>query len=412
MWEAAGGRVSGALAGYHAVAVLGDDPAATGAVAMGVARAQARVRRVFVLDLLGDGQGVATPGPRDDYHGVSDMVRFGVSLAKVARPVAGTPNLHLVSGGAESPLTTEILTSRWWSVVAAQVRRANALLLVAAPSMVPAMASLLSRLDGVLLVGDAAPPDRETEVLAEVRAASALRTSPTGARAVRAAPPAQRPQWRIAALVAAVVVAGAALTAPQWRPLLGLAGEGATLPPASGLPDIPPPQQASAAPSLPPTNEASFSVELLFTNSDQDALEYLGQSSDSLPAATFAPVVAGVDPSPWYRLVAGAFPDSSTADTFLQVLRQSGRVSVGGGAVARTPFALLLDSASSDALAQVRVSAYRGRGIPAYVLRDSVSTWRVYAGAFPTEPDAQWLKLTLDSLNIQSVLVTRTGSTP
>ena len=60
----------------------------------------------------------------------------------------------------------------------------------------------------------------------------------------------------------------------------------------------------------------------------------------------------------------------------------------------------------------MRVAAYRGRGIPAYLLRDSSLVWHVYAGAFSTEGDARLLKQQLDSLNIQSALVMRAGSTP
>jgi hypothetical protein len=159
-------------------------------------------------------------------------------------------------------------------------------------------------------------------------------------------------------------------------------------------------------------NAASFSVELLFTNSSQDALDFLVESVDSLPAATYSIVAVGAEADRWYRLVAGAFPDSLAAEAFLTGLRQRGRLATGAGATARTPFALLLDSASSDALARLRVEAYRGRGIPAYALRDSAQVWRVYAGAFPTETDAQLLQQQLTSQNIQSALVMRAGSTP
>jgi hypothetical protein len=108
--------------------------------------------------------------------------------------------------------------------------------------------------------------------------------------------------------------------------------------------------------------------------------------------------------------VSGAFRDSSAAEGFLATLRARGIVATGAGSVARTPFALLLDSASSNATSSMRVTAYRGRGIPAYALRDSLGVWRVYAGAFPSEADAALLKRQLDSLNIESILVTRVGS--
>lgn len=408
MWEAAGGRVSASVGAARAVAVLGDDPDATGAVALGIARSHARERRVFVFDLLGNEHRLAPVVGDDEPPGVSDMVNFGVSLGRTAQPLAGVPNLFLVPGGAESPLNEAILTDRWWGVIVEQVRRADALLLIAAPSMVPGMREMVSHLDGVMLVGEAVAPTPFVTVLGEVRAASTLRApiTPTGAARPRIVQPA-RSRWPLIAGGVAVLALAAVLTAPQWRPLLGLdAAEDAA---PAALPPIPPPVAQEEAPVQ---SDAAYSVELMFTNSNEDALRYLAPPSDSLPAATFSIVSRGPESDHWYRLVAGAFPDSASAAAYLGRLRGAGRLVTGEGAIARTPFALLLDSASSDAIAQVRVSAYRGRGIPAYILLDSAQVWRVYAGAFPTQDDAQLLKQQLDSLNIQSVLVTRAGSTP
>lgn len=409
MWEAAGGRVSASIGSARAVAVLGDDPDATGAVTLGIARSHARVRRVFVFDLLGGDHRLGPAVGDDEPFGVSDMVNFGVSLGKTAQPLEGVPNLFLVSGGAESPLNEAILTDRWWEVVVDQVRRADALLLIAAPSMVPGMREMVSHLDGVLLVGEAAAPTPFVTVLGEVRAASTLRSpiTPTGSARPRIVHQ-RRSRWpMIAGGVAVVAALLAVITAPQWRPLFGLGAANGS--PTGALPPVPPPLPPEIAPVR---SDAAYSVELLFTNSNEDALRYLSPSADSLPAATFSIVSRGPDSDHWYRLVAGAFPDSASAAAYLGRLRGGGRLPTGEGTIARTPFALLLDSASSDAIAQVRVSAYRGRGIPAYVLLDSTQMWRVYAGAFPTQDDARLLKQQLDSLNIQSVLVTRAGSTP
>lgn len=419
MWEAAGGRVSGAVDRCAAVAVLGDDPAATGAVALGVARAHAMSRRVFLLDLLGDGQGITDfDAAALEAPGVSDMVQYGVSLGRAARPHRETPNLFLVSGGAESPLSDEILTHRWWEVTADQVRRADALLLVAAPSMVPAIGAMVRHMDGMLLVGEAHAPTPGVRVLAEVRAAATMRSPVASGRVIAPPPPPPRPsRWRAWALVGVLALTGAAWgTSSWWLPYANrlLGRRSATNEIAAGadisLPELPP--ASGVATVAAPRSDAAFSVELLFTNSTQDALAYMAQYADSLPAATFAIHAIGGDTDRWYRIMAGAFADSGSADSFLQGMQRAGRLATGAGLVARTPFALVLDSAASDALAQLRVAAFRGRGIPAYTLRDSANTWRVFAGAFATELDASLLKQQLDSLNIQSVLVTRAGSTP
>jgi hypothetical protein len=409
MWEAAGGRVSASLGTARAVAVLGDDPDATAAVTLGLARAHAGNRRVFIFDLLGGDHGLVSQGEGDDAPGVSDMVQFGVSLGRAARARAESPNLFVVPGGAESPLSEGILTNRWWTVILDQVRRADALLLVAAPSMVPGIREMTAPFDGVVLVGEAAPPTPFVPVLAEVRVAATLRPHSTPTASERQpVPEARSSRWPLVAGVLALAgaVALGAVTAPRWRPLLGLGGAEATVD-ATDLPPVPP---ATAA--APAGSEAAFSVELLFTNSGEDAVSYLAPAADTLPAATFSIVSIGPESDAWYRLIAGAFPDSATADRYLTQLREQGRLATGAGTIARTPFALLLDSASSDALAQVRVAAYRGRGIPAYVLRDAAMVWRVYAGAFPAEGDSELLKRHLDSLNIQSALVMRAGSTP
>ncbi|MEP7382259.1 MAG: SPOR domain-containing protein [Gemmatimonadota bacterium] len=400
--------MSASIGSATAVAVLGDDPDATGAVALGIARSHSRTRRVFLFDLLGGDHRLGPAVGDDEALGVSDMVNFGVSLGRTAHALADAPNLFLVSGGAESPLNEAILTDRWWAVIVEQVRRANALLLIAAPSMVPGMREMVSHLNGVLLVGEAAAPTPFVTVLGEVRAASTLRAqvTPTGsARPTLVAQP--RSRWPMIVAGVAAVALAAAVTAPRWRPLLGL--DGGTGSAAGALSLVPPPLPPEPSPIV---SQAAYSVELLFTNSNEDALRYLAPAADTLPAATFAIVSRGLESEHWYRLVAGAFPDSASAEGFLGRLRGGGRLTTGEGSIARTPFALLLDSASSDAIAQVRVSAYRGRGIPAYVLLDSAQVWRVYAGAFPSEDDAKLLKQQLDSLNIQSVLVTRAGSTP
>jgi SPOR domain len=419
MWEAAGGRVSGSVDRSAAVAVLGDDPAATGAVALGIARAHAMSRRVFVLDLLGDGQGItAHDAAALEAPGVSDMVHYGVSLGRAARAHRDTPNLFLVPGGAESPLSDEVLTHRWWAVTVEQIRRANALLLVAAPAMVPAIGAMVRHMDGMLLVGEALAPAAGFPVLAEVRAAATMRSPTTSARVISPPPPPpSRARWRAVVVLGLLVLVGAAWgTFARWSPLAArLLGNRS---PALGepvsadiaLPEIP---ESPSPPTVAlPETDAAYSVELLFTNSWPDALAYLAQYADSLPATTIAIHSISNDSDRWYRILAGAFADSAAAEAYMTTLQRTGRLSTGAGLVVHTPFALVLDSAASDALAQLRVAAFRGRGIPAYALRDSASTWRVFAGAFATQLESALLKQQLDSLNIQSALVTRAGSTP
>ena len=388
------------------MAILGDDPVATAAAALGVARAQARRRRVFLTDLLGDGSPLAELVPGGDHHGVSDMVRYGVSLGHAAQMVPGMPNLFVVPGGAESPLTDDVLGAEWWSLLFEQVRRSGALVLLAAPSIVPSIDRLVARTDGVLLVGEGVAA-AGGKILGEVLAPSALRPAvPSPAASAAPAPRTARRRWLAPVLALALLAAGAAVLYPRWGEVAEFAN--------ARLGTAPPPDSqvapTAAVPVVPVAGDADFAVQLLFLNSAQDANDILARATDSLPAATFAIVRPASDSVNWYRFVVGAFPDSDAAESFLGSARARGLVGAGAGTVVHTPYALLLDSAQSEAVAAVRRAAYQGRGIPAYSLRDSAGSWRIYAGAFTSADDGALLKRQLDSLNIESVLAKRTGS--
>ena len=400
-WEQAGQRVASLLDGVAAVAVLGDDPIATRAVAQGLARTQALHRRVFFGDLLGDDQ----TSERDGVPGISDMIRYGISLGKVAQSSVDSPNLYHLTGGAESPLAADVLGSRRWGSLNDQLHQAGGLLVLAAPSQVPDLAAFLAQLDGVVLVGEVAAPPA-IRVLGEVRTAATMRT-PLPARA---AAPARTPTSRgVGGWVAAIAVVIATVFAvPQTRaPLFRYLGISAASPAPVAEPSLI---------SLPPvepriTSDAAWSAELRYLNSRLDAQALVQAFVDSFPAATFAAVQTAADSTPWYRVLLGAFSDSLSAESFLVALRTRGTVPLAGGSVSHTPYAFLVDSASSPDMARLRITLYQGRGLPAYALRDTASVWHVYVGAFGTSAEAGPLQRELDSLNIQSALVVRAGST-
>jgi cell division protein FtsN len=400
--------VASLLDGVSAVAVVGDDLVATRAVTFGVGRQQAQHRRVFIADLLGEDEPALANG---EGPGVSDMIRYGISLARVAHPLSSAPNLHTIEGGAESPLAEDVLASPRWRALSEQVHRAGGLLLLAVPSRVPGMEQLLKQLDGALLVGDVTRPEKDVRVLGEVRTISTMRTPAMASRATAArAKLRRRTLWPVLAGVAGLLLA--ALSVPQIRQRV-----------QALLPASPPRtaadsalENAPALSSLPPvvarvTSDAAWSAELLFTNSEADALTRAQGLADSLPAATVSDLQTTADSARWYRVIAGAFADSISAENFLAALRSRGSIPESAGSVIHTPFALLVDSASEHALARVRVSAYYGRGLPAYALRDTSGWWRVYVGAFTEGAEAARQRQRLDSLNIQSTLVVRVGST-
>ncbi|MBK8248835.1 MAG: hypothetical protein IPK85_15745 [Gemmatimonadetes bacterium] len=399
-WENAGQRVASLIDGVSAVAVIGDDPVAIRAVANGVARAQALHRRVFLAHLLPEAETATT----DDQPGISDMVRYGVSLGRAAVTSTESPNLYHLYPGAEGAFAPDILSSRRWFSLSEQVHKAGALLLVSAPAGVPDLASLLTQLDGALTVGETTAP-AGVKCLGEVHTGATLRTTSL-ASVPPEVPARQGPllRWGIVAAAALALL----LAVPQVRSRIGLGGDpvqaafdSVVAPTLTSLPDV--------APRV--TSDAAWVAELRFLNSRSDAQALVTTLGDSLPGATFAPVKMPGDSATWYHVVLGAFSDSVSAENFLAALRTRGVVPSAGGGVTHTPFALLVDSALDNAMARVKVAGYHGRQLPAYALRDSAAVWRIYVGAFAAGADAASFKHDLDSLNIQSTLVVRVGST-
>jgi cell division protein FtsN len=390
------------------VAVVGDDLVATRAVAFGVGRQQARHRRVFIADLLGEDE---PPLANGEGPGVSDMIRYGISLARVAHPLSSAPNLHTIEGGAESPLAEDVLASRRWGALSEQVHRDGGLLLLAVPARVPGVEHLLTQLDGALLVGEASKPANGVRILGEVRTASTMRTPALSSRTSAAREKARRRTlWPVLAGVAGLLLASLSIPqvrqqVQQWLPT--------SAPPTAADSALENTPALSAPPPVVPrvTSDAAWSTELLFTNSETDALTRAQGLADSLPATTFSDMQSTADSATWYRVMGGAFSDSISAENFLALLRSRGTIPATGGTVVHAPYALLVDSAQENALARIRVSAYYGRGLPAYTLRDSSGWWRVYVGAFSQGADAARQRARLDSLNIQSTLVVRVGST-
>src|SRR3954465_1866739 len=88
-WLTEGRTLGESLRRFTCIVVAGRDPDATADVALGIAEAQAVHRRVVLGDLLGDARRFAPLRTGDDPHGLVDAFHYGVSLSRIARPVAG-----------------------------------------------------------------------------------------------------------------------------------------------------------------------------------------------------------------------------------------------------------------------------------------------------------------------------------
>jgi hypothetical protein len=168
MWEAEGNRHAFALDACAGAVVIGERPSTAAEVALGIARVQARRRRVAVADTVGELGPLEDLVPMDAPYGLIDSFFYGVSLNKIAYTVDPARNLIIFPSGA-APIDHEaLLGSDRWVKLLDGFRAADGLLLIVAPAESSALSSLIQVMDGVVLVGNvAAAPG--TRVLAHAR---------------------------------------------------------------------------------------------------------------------------------------------------------------------------------------------------------------------------------------------------
>lgn len=125
-------------------------------------------------------------------------------------------------------------------------------------------------------------------------------------------------------------------------------------------------------------------------------LEEIGQ------AAFLAPVDLG-EKGRWYRVYAGAFADSASADRTLDAVL--GRDVVEEGAVRHTPWAFRLGAFPTREAAEERVAGLASDGISAYAVGDGPSV--VWAGAFRSEDEAAAMAGMLEEAGVEAELTER-----
>lgn len=431
-WEAAGRELGAKLDRLHAVAVLGSNENDTARVALGIARHQSSKRRVAIGDLIGDVEPIQSLIASDDHHGLADVFEYGVSLDRVARRVEGPDELYVLPTGAFVTNHAEILTNRRWSRLAAGFRKEEGLLVLVASVAAPDIESLVIQLDGAVLVGDMVPAR-----LPVARVLGQIRGPQRASRPMRIPVLLERPQyiirasrslWRIGATAGVVIAALIAalgiwlayrpLASTAWAPLW-LRGHKArldsvgTLRLGAGSPGAVPDTGLRKAPGLGLLTKqdsdavAPFGIALVTFNTQAGALLELQRNGTTLRAGTFTPVL--IRETPWYRVVAGAYPDSAAAAALLDTLRARGTSDAGRAVIDRFPYALLVERDVPDSAVASRVSVYRTRGVPVYALLQSNGTARVYAGAFKTPEEATSLFDALKTSGVATSLVFRTG---
>jgi hypothetical protein len=401
-----------------AVAVVGESLGDVAREALKIARVESQSRPVLLVDLLGDGSALDEMFRDDDPHGVSDAARYGISLARVARPVPDADSLFVVPGGVESPQAADVLTDVMWGSWSDQCRRAGALLVVAAPADLPQVGKTIDQLDGVVMIGDAAVPATHVPVIGRVRRGRSQVTEPPARPITAEELEAVRGDGkielvrriRLVAMASFAILGGLAVT--WWlngalnarAPASSSAFVEPIVMPGDPAPATPADGRAIAIGSVP------WTVELVSLNTRGGAMARVRQSLDSFPVPTFATTQPGSGAAVWFRFLAGAFATSAEADWFLTALRERGILGPAAGRVVWAPLAWQLEEGVPEEDLDVRLFGWRQQGLPAYALIDEAGTTRIYIGAFENESEAHLLSPMLDSLNLNATLTTRVGS--
>jgi hypothetical protein len=427
-WEDAGRQIAPLLGSYSAVVITSSDSVAAAHVALGIALAEAKHRRVVVGDLVGDLEPLRSLVKDEDPHGISDSFLYGLSLNKIGYEVEGATNLYTMPSGTDPAIGEEILRSARWKKLAEGFAETGALLVLVARIEAAGLAELAEQMDGVVLVRDAQLAGAPSAlVLARVPAPTPTLKIPLHRISARAADW-KKHRWLYPAIAAAGVLLIAAVgtglmlvrtrtARPAHAPArVAAAPVPAPIPP----PPRPPPETLYIAPPANVNDSASasaFSIELLVANTAEGANLFVRKNGAALPAAAVSPVPIGQERATWYRVTAGAYMRRDQADSLLLALQKSGvLVTESAGRITRSPLALLVDSVPSqggiaDAV-RATVEKYTARGLTVYPLIQDDGGARIFAGAFGTSGESAGLIRALRSAGLKPILVYRTGSTP
>ena len=424
-WEDAGRQIAQVLGSYSALIITSSDPVAAAHVALGIAAAESKHRRVLIGDLVGDLPALRSLIKDEDPHGIADSFLYGVSLSKIGYEVEGRPNVYIMPSGTEPTIGADIFRSARWKKLGSGYSQMGAMLLLVTRSDAAGLGELAEQIDGVVLVRDVELPNAPSAlVLARVPTPTPTLKVQLHRISARAA------DWRkhkwlypaVGVLTLLLVAAlGLALVLARVRPTPRVATPKAA-PPAPAPtppPPRPPPETLYVAPPQNVNDSASasaFSVELLVANTAEGANLFVRKNGAALPSATVSPVSIDPERSTWYKVTAGAYTRRYQADSLLLALRRSSLLTDSAGSVTRTPLALLVDSVPTqggivDAV-RAAVQKYTARGLPVYALIQDGGGALLYAGAFAAADQSAGLIRTLRGAGLKPVLVYRTGSAP
>jgi hypothetical protein len=440
--------IGAALDSAYLVLVLGDEPRRTALAALGIARAQARHRRVALGDLLGDAEPIQELLDGGDLHGLADSFVYGVSLNKIARPVPKFGDLYVLPSGSEVPAYEEIFTNARWTRLAAGFRETGALLVVAAPASAAHVADVVELADGAVIVGNVEPlgvgrdkvlgrvaaaalapsptpePEPEPEPTADVRIVGPADepNEPLAERGGRSSRFAIRSRTMVLGVSLAVVLAALGLWLaarplasghePLWLRRRRTADAAGTMPArldsVSGDSAARPRDTTALAPANVADSAAAsaYSIIIARFNTLTGAQAWLQSQARDLPSPTFTPV--RIQGETWYAALAGSYTSRAEADSLLRALTAQGLSRADSSNIVRAPFAFLVDSVNTDAVSRM-LKYFADRGQPVYALRQPNGSARLYAGAFESPAQAALYVDAIRTSGIRPVLVYRIG---
>jgi hypothetical protein len=421
-----------------AVAVVGHDAVATATAALNLACAEARLRSVTVVDLIGDAPPLRKVLLTDDSHGVADCLAYGVSFAAVSRPTTADPHVSVIPSGSEPLSDADAFRSRRWERLIAQARERGTVIVFAALSSTPGLDALTSQVDRVIPHAAAVAP------LASAAAPAPKVAAPAPRRPVRpriGGPAAPRLSFvstlarvnRRVVAVGGITLGILAFVALAWlvgrsssEGSDGVAEVNSTPPRTDTLTSTAQLAASARAPSETPvmpidpgdsTAASAFAIEIGHYPTYEAALRVLRQQIKR-GAATITPLPdpaaagdssAAGGPLLMFVVYVGAARSAATMDS----ARRSWTATrdFPGGSVAETPYALRLTGRISADSARRATVAWRARGIPAYALDDGASG-TVYAGAFATLDQAGSLTARLHAVGLAPIPAYRVGQAP
>src|SRR5574341_450816 len=400
---------------------------ATWAAARAVARAG---RRVGLIDLSLERPALEQGAKEVDDEGIVDAFVFGVSMGHVAREQE--PDLYFISVGTVPTDPNEVWGHERWRRLARGFRQEAALLLLFVPPA--ALPRLNVDLDGLVVLSPVGyAPDGLTfpgigerlkqgtplvAVVCTERMAPRPTPPPPRRPSLGVRPPPKRPAAR-PGLIAAVGVVGlaAVLAVVLGVGSGGAGGDGgaAAATEAPGSPSsaaTPAPSAASPAapapPAFDPGDSLFYSVQVAAFSQAAQATAHARDFSDA-DAATVSPVRLGRQ-GLWFRVIIGAFPTATEADSLLRALWRSGAVERPNGAILRTPHAFVLAREANLEAARERARGLRRQGVAAYIVPAPGGSAVVAAGAFETADQGRAADSLLRLSGLEPALAHRMGT--